>query len=108
WSSDVCSSDLIKAFVKEEYWTIDAHLHAAKPPAFSARFIGIGDEKTPITNGEDAAKIKAAAEGADWSVRSVEKRERRRSPAAPFTTSKFQQDASRKLRFSVKRAMMIA
>ena len=41
-------------------------------------------------------------------VRSVEKRERRRSPAAPFTTSKFQQDASRKLRFSVKRAMMIA
>jgi DNA topoisomerase IA len=41
-------------------------------------------------------------------VRSVDTRERRRSPAAPFTTSKFQQDASRKLRFSVKRAMMIA
>ena len=38
----------------------------------------------------------------------VDTRERRRSPAAPFTTSKFQQDASRKLRFSVKRAMMIA
>ena len=61
-----------------------------------------------MTNGEDAAKIKAAVETADWSVRSVDKRERRRSPAAPFTTSKFQQDASRKLRFSVKRAMMIA
>ena len=61
-----------------------------------------------MTNGEDAAKIKAAIETADWSVRSVDKRERRRSPAAPFTTSKFQQDASRKLRFSVKRAMMIA
>ena len=98
----------IKAFVKEEYWTIDAHLHGAKPPTFSARFVGIGDEKTPITNGEDAAKIKTAVEAADWSVRSVDKRERRRSPAAPFTTSKFQQDASRKLRFSVKRAMMIA
>ncbi len=79
-----------------------------KPPTFAARFIGIGDEKTPIANAEDAARIKAAAEGADWRVRSVDKRERRRSPAAPFTTSKFQQDASRKLRFSVKRAMMIA
>ncbi len=98
----------IKAFVKEEYWTIDAHLHADKPPTFAARFIGVGDEKTPIGNAEDAAKIKAAVEAAAWSVRSVDKRERRRSPAAPFTTSKFQQDASRKLRFSVKRAMMIA
>jgi DNA topoisomerase-1 len=98
----------IKAFVKEEYWTIDAHLLAGKPPQFIARFIGIGDEKTPIPNGEEADKLKAALEKADWTVRSVEKRERRRSPAAPFTTSKFQQDASRKLRFSVKRAMMIA
>ncbi|MFZ0792445.1 MAG: type I DNA topoisomerase, partial [Candidatus Korobacteraceae bacterium] len=98
----------IKAFVKEEYWTIDAHLQGAKPPAFDARFLGIGDEKTPIPNGEEAEKIKAALENADWAVRSVDTRERRRSPAAPFTTSKFQQDASRKLRFSVKRAMMIA
>ena len=98
----------IKAFVKEEYWTIDAHLQGPKPPAFDARFIGIGDEKTPISNGEEAEKIKAELENADWAIRSVDTRERRRSPAAPFTTSKFQQDASRKLRFSVKRAMMIA
>ncbi len=98
----------IKAFVKEEYWTIDAHLLGTKPPQFAARFVGIGDEKTAIPNGEEAEKLKAALEKADWSVRSVEKRERRRSAAAPFTTSKFQQDASRKLRFSVKRAMMIA
>jgi DNA topoisomerase I len=98
----------IKAFVKEEYWTIDAHLQGQKPPAFDARFIGIGDEKTPVTNEEEARKITSAVEHANWAVRSVDKRERRRSPAAPFTTSKFQQDASRKLRFSVKRAMMIA
>ncbi len=98
----------IKAFVKEEYWTIDAHLQGQKPPAFDARFIGIDDEKTPIPNGEEAEKIKVALENADWAVRSIDTRERRRSPAAPFTTSKFQQDASRKLRFSVKRAMMIA
>jgi DNA topoisomerase I len=98
----------IKAFLKQEYWTIDAHLLGAKPPQFAARFVGIGEDKTAIPNGEEAEKIRSALEKADWTVRSVEKRERRRSPAAPFTTSKFQQDASRKLRFSVKRAMMIA
>src|SRR5579871_2512544 len=47
----------IKAFVKEEYWTIDAHLQGQKPPAFDARFIGIGDEKTPIHNEEEAKQI---------------------------------------------------
>ena len=98
----------IKAFVKEEYWTIAAHLMGAKPPQFEASFIGIGEEKTPIPNGEEAEKLRSALEGAAWSVRSVERKERRRNAAAPFTTSKFQQDASRKLRFSVKRAMMIA
>jgi DNA topoisomerase-1 len=98
----------IKAFNKEEYWTIEAHLSASKPPQFGANFIGIGEEKTPIPNGEEADKLKAALEKADWSVRSVDKRERRRNAAAPFTTSKLQQDGSRKLRFSVKRVMMIA
>jgi DNA topoisomerase I len=98
----------IKAFEKKEYWTIDAHLAGPKPPAFDARFVGRGDEKTEVPNGEEADKIKAALEDADWIVRSVERKERRRNAAPPFTTSKLQQDASRKLRFSVKRAMMIA
>jgi DNA topoisomerase-1 len=98
----------IKAFEKEEYWTIDAHLAASKPPAFDARFVGKGEEKVEVTNGEDAEKIRAALEKADWVVRSVDKKERRRNAAPPFTTSKLQQDSSRKLRFSVKRTMMIA
>jgi len=98
----------IKAFVKEEYWTIGAHLMGPNPPQFTANFIGIGDAKTPVPNGEEAEKLRAALENADWSVRSVDKRERRRNAAAPFTTSKLQQDSSRKLRFSVKRTMMIA
>ena len=98
----------IKAFQKQEYWTIDAHLAGAKPPAFDARFLGKGEEKVEIPNGEEAEKLRAALEQAQWSVRSVEKKERRRNAAPPFTTSKFQQDASRKLRFSVKRAMMLA
>ena len=96
----------IKAFEKKEYWTIDAHL--SKPPAFDARFIGIDGEKTEVSNEEDATRIRQAAERAIWTVRTVEKKERRRSAVAPFITSKLQQDASRKLRFSVKRVMMIA
>jgi DNA topoisomerase-1 len=98
----------IKAFQKVEYWTIDAHLAASKPPAFDARFVGKGEEKVEVTNGEDAEKIRVALETADWVVRSVDKKERRRNAAPPFTTSKLQQDSSRKLRFSVKRTMMIA
>ena len=98
----------VKAFEKKEYWTIDAHLFGGKPPAFDARFVGRGDEKTEVPNEEESKKITSALEQAQWSVRNIEKKERRRSPAPPFTTSKLQQDGSRKLRFSVKRVMMIA
>jgi DNA topoisomerase-1 len=98
----------IKAFQKVEYWTIDANLAANKPPAFDARFVGKGEEKVEVNNGEEAEKIRAALEKADWLVRSVDKKERRRNATPPFTTSKLQQDSSRKLRFSVKRTMMIA
>jgi DNA topoisomerase-1 len=98
----------IRAFEKKEYWTIDAHLAGPKPPAFDARFLGKGEEKIEVNNGEEAEKIKTALEKAEWTVRSVEKKERRRNPAPPFTTSKLQQDSARKLRFSVKRTMMIA
>ena len=98
----------VKAFEKKEYWTIDAHLAPNKGHAFDARFIGRGDEKTEIVNEEESRKILDGLENATWTVRNVEKKERRRSPAAPFTTSKLQQDGSRKLRFSVKRMMMIA
>jgi len=98
----------IKAFEKKEYWTIDAHLAANKPPAFDARFLGKDEEKIEVPNAEEAEKIRVALEKADWLVRSVDRKERRRNAAPPFTTSKLQQDASRKLRFSVKRAMMIA
>ncbi len=98
----------IKAFQKQEYWTIDAHLAASKPPAFDARFVGKGEEKIEVNNGEEAEKIRAALETADWIVRDVERKERRRNATPPFTTSKLQQDSSRRLRFSVKRTMMIA
>ena len=98
----------IKAFEKKEYWTIDAHLNGPKPPAFDARFVGKGEEKIEVGNGEEAEKIRAFVEKADWLVRSVDRKERRRNATPPFTTSKLQQDSARKLRFSVKRTMMIA
>jgi DNA topoisomerase-1 len=98
----------IKAFDKKEYWTIDANLAGPRPPAFDARFVGKGEEKVEVPNEEEASKFRTALESANWLVRNVEKKERRRNAAAPFTTSKLQQDSSRKLRFSVKRTMMIA
>src|SRR2546428_3237677 len=98
----------IKACEKKEYWTIDAHMAGPKAPAFDARFLGKGEEKDEVPNAEEAEKIRAALEPADGVVRNVEKKERRRNATPPFTTSKLQQDSSRKLRFSVKRTMMIA
>jgi DNA topoisomerase I len=98
----------IKAFQAVEYWTMDAHLAGVKPPAFDARMVGANPEKNVLPNAEEAKRVEELLNSAAWKVTSVENKERRRNPAAPFTTSKFQQDASRKLRFSVKRAMMIA
>jgi DNA topoisomerase-1 len=98
----------IQKFEKKEYWTLDARLHAAKAPAFDARFIGINGEKVEVNNEEEAQRIVKALDAAAWAVAGVKRAERRRNPLPPFTTSKFQQDASRKLGMTVKRAMMVA
>jgi DNA topoisomerase-1 len=98
----------IQKFEKKEYWTLDAHLHAAKAPAFDARFLGVNGEKQEINNEEESKRIVEALEAAAWAVNTVKRAERRRNPQPPFTTSKFQQDASRKLGMTVKRAMMVA
>jgi DNA topoisomerase-1 len=99
---------LIKAFEKQEYWTIDAHLAAAKPPAFDAQLVGANAEKNIAPNEQAAKEIEDKLHRARWTVVAVENKERRRNAAPPFTTSKLQQDASRKLRFSVKRTMILA
>ena len=98
----------IKAFAPVEYWTLDAHLQGPKPPAFDARLVGTNPKHNVLPNEEAAKLLESALRDAAWSVRSVETRETRRNASAPFTTSKFQQDASRKLGISVKRAMMLA
>ncbi len=105
----------IKAFVKQEYWTLDAHLSAGKVPYFDARLSRrveaggtVPKDELKVENGVAAAQLQTSLEGARYRVQAVETKERRRHPLPPFITSKLQQDASRKLRFSVKRTMMIA
>ncbi|MCC6857797.1 MAG: type I DNA topoisomerase, partial [Bryobacterales bacterium] len=98
----------IRAFEKREYWTIDVHLGARKPPAFDARLARRGEESVEIPDQETASRLTAALEDALYVVKSVTTREKRRNPVAPFITSTLQQEAARKLRFSVKRTMMLA
>ena len=98
----------IRAFLKKEYWTIDVDLAGKKPPLLTARLIKQNDETPEVGAKEAADGIVAQLEGADYVVRSVGTREKKRNPVAPFITSTLQQESSRKLRFSVKRTMMLA
>jgi DNA topoisomerase-1 len=98
----------IRAFQKKEYWTIDVNLGAKKPPQLTAHLAKKNDENTEIPDQATADAIVKAIEGVDYIVRSVANREKRRHPVPPFITSTLQQESARKLRFSVKRTMMLA
>jgi DNA topoisomerase I len=116
----------INAFNPVEYWTIDAVLEpTAGKQSFTARFVGVNGTPSRVANGKDeegkdlflsnALPDKEAVdeaigelEHAKWRVRSVEKKERRSNPRAPYTTSKLQQDASGRLGFNVRRTMGVA
>ncbi len=98
----------IRAFQKREYWTIDVNLGAKKPPQLSAHLAKKDNENVEIPNEAGAQAIVATLDGTDYAVKSVTNREKRRNPVPPFITSTLQQEASRKLRFSVKRTMMLA
>src|SRR5579862_3040301 len=99
---------LIRAFEKKEYWTIDVDLASQTPPVLTARLIKKDDQTPELGNQETTDLVVAQLEGADYVVKSVGTREKRRNPVAPFITSTLQQESSRKLRFSVKRTMMLA
>jgi len=98
----------IRAFEKKEYWTIDVDLAAKKPPILAARLIKANEETPEVAAQAAADDIVAQLEAADYVVKSVGTREKKRNPVAPFITSTLQQESSRKLRFSVKRTMMLA
>jgi DNA topoisomerase-1 len=98
----------IRAFQKDEYWTIDVALNAKKAPVLTARLNKKADESIEIGNEATAKGITDDLEGAKYIVKSVATREKKRNPVPPFITSTLQQESSRKLRFSVKRTMMLA
>ena len=114
----------INDFKPVEYWTIDAKLKA-KQSEFTAKFTGIDGAPARVANGTDeegkeqflsgalengerTAQVVAQLEKAAWSVAGVERKERKRNPVAPYTTSKLQQDASSRLGFNVRRTMGVA
>lgn len=101
----------IRAFVSEEYWTIDAQLSPEeKGKAFAARLHGLATEKGRIKIGDKqtADSILNELRKSDFRVEAVKRGERRISPAAPFITSTLQQEASRKLGFVSRRTMRAA
>jgi len=99
---------LIRAFEKREYWTIDAHLAGKKPPVLAARLVKCNDQPLDIPDQATSDGLIEALKDAPYTVQSVATREKRRHPVPPFITSTLQQEAARKLRFSVKRTMMLA
>lgn len=99
----------ILEFVPEEYWTIGAFLRkSAKYVSFEAQLITKNDKKIEVHTKDEATAIVADLLKRAYEVADVKKRERKRNPSPPFTTSSLQQDAARKLGFTSKKTMMLA
>ncbi|MDH7500625.1 MAG: type I DNA topoisomerase [candidate division NC10 bacterium] len=98
----------ILAFSPSEYWTIEAQFIGKVPPPFPAKLIRIEGRKPEIPNEKEAQALLAELAGLPFAVKEVSRKEKRRHPVPPFTTSKLQQEAYRKLRFSSKRTMAVA
>ena len=99
----------IEAFVPEEYWTLNAKLReSAKAPIFEAEAVKYKGKKLELKNAEDAHAAEAALSAAKYIVSKAERKERKRHPVPPFTTSNLQQEANKTLNFSAKTTMMVA
>src|SRR6266513_625857 len=98
----------IRAFKPVEYWTVEALLEKDKQQ-FTAKLHQIDGKKAEIRNQAEADRILADLKGKKFfTVTDVKRRERRKNPAAPFTTSTLQQEAAKKLSFGSKRTMRVA
>ncbi|HPT26799.1 MAG TPA: type I DNA topoisomerase [Bryobacteraceae bacterium] len=98
----------IRRFKKEEYWSIEVHLNAKKAPVLKASLVKRGDKNIEIPDQAASDAIVKALEGTRYTVGSVVTKEKRRHAVPPFITSTLQQESARKLKFSVKRTMIIA
>src|ERR1700678_1635577 len=99
---------LIKAFIPREYWTIDVQLNAKKPPVLTARFTKKNDKAIELPDKASTKSLLDQLDSSKYLVHSVSTKEKKRNPVPPFITSTLQQESSRKLRFSVKRTMLLA
>ncbi|WP_396224035.1 type I DNA topoisomerase [Gemmatimonas sp.] len=98
----------IRAFTPVEYWSIAADLQKGQQP-FAAKLHQVDGKKPEIPNGAEAERMLADLKGRkEFEVTEVKRRERRKNPAAPFTTSTLQQEAAKKLGFGSKRTMRLA
>lgn len=97
----------IREFKPEEYWSIDGNFKKGRKK-FKANFWGIDGKKKKLPNAESVKEVTSRITGKDYEVKNVEKKERKRNPAAPFTTSSLQQEAARKLNFRTRKTMMVA
>ena len=99
----------IEKFIPEEYWNIYANLlDKESKKKFVAKFYGRNGKKLELHKQEEVDEILKAIENVKFIVEEVKKGERKRTPAPPFTTSTMQQEASRKLGFTLKKTMSIA
>jgi DNA topoisomerase-1 len=100
----------IAAFVPKEYWSVTATLATQRAPEmpFPAELVAHRGQKLEITKKEEADAVLRAVDGAQFRIASIKRREVRRNAPAPFTTSTLQQEASRKLKMRVRRAMQVA
>ena len=99
----------IENFIPQEYWNIFADLQENKTnKTFQARFFGKDGKKQEIHNKEEVEEMLKNIDGAKYIVKEIKKGEKKRTPAPPFTTSTMQQEASRKLGFTLKRTMATA
>lgn len=97
----------IKNFIPEEYWSITADFEFGKE-TFQASFYGINGKKLDLTSESDVKDVLSKLKDDKYTVASVTKKERKRNPSPPFTTSSLQQEAARKLNFRAKKTMMLA
>ncbi len=97
-----------EAFRAEEYWSIVALLSGDNPPAFEAKLHSVNGQDAEIGTGEQAQQILNAVQGKTFVVQSIERKEKKRNPVAPFITSRLQQEAARKLHFTPKKTMTLA
>ncbi len=98
----------IAAFVKEEYWTLDALLETESKKPLCAKFYGKADEKIVMPCKESCETVLRELEGKPYKVSGVKKSVKQKRPAPPFTTAQLQQDAYRKLNFQSQRTMRVA